>query len=107
MSPANATHLSSLFKWWGNEPFPGSCLRRKMHKLTRQGERRCAYVILVLTCPLPWCGLANVLLWTDISSRMFILDRWAFVVAELVYVVSSLSVSALIFVSFVFFQTLE
>lgn len=55
---------------------------------------------------LPWCGSANVLPWTDISSRMFILDRWAFVVAESVKVVSSLSMSALICVSFVYFQTL-
>lgn len=41
------------------------------------------------------------------SSRMFILDRWAFVVAEAVKVVSSLTMSALICVSFVYFQTLE
>lgn len=34
----------SKLKWWCNEPFPGSRLRRKMIKLTRQGGRRCANV---------------------------------------------------------------
>lgn len=69
-------------KWWCNEPLSGSCLGRKMIKLTKQGEQFCAYVVQVFSCPLSWCGLANVLPWTDISPRMFILDHWAFVVAE-------------------------
>lgn len=55
-----------------------------MIKLTRHGERCGAYVEWVFSCLLPWCGLGDVLLRTDISSGRFILVRWAFVVGELV-----------------------